>query len=275
MAESRDVYGMPRTDGETKRLELQEDLFRPFTERLLDAAGIAEAMRVLDLGSGAGGVLLPVAERVGPSGEVVGIELDGALAATAQRRAAERGLANVKVVVGDAIDADVGDAYDALVGRLVLMHIPRREDVFRRLVSLVKPGGAVAFLESNLASPWMSYPRSGTLDQLQRVRAAAMQKAGPVEFYMGVRVRELFISAGLPAPILATEAFIGGGPDWPGFQWIATLMRSVLPMFTRMGVTEAAEVDVDTLEDRLRAELGTHGLVLLHPHVAAWSRKPN
>jgi protein-L-isoaspartate(D-aspartate) O-methyltransferase (PCMT) len=51
----------------------QPAILRPITERLLRSVELSEGMSVLDLGSGVGNVALLAAERVGPSGAVVGL----------------------------------------------------------------------------------------------------------------------------------------------------------------------------------------------------------
>jgi SAM-dependent methyltransferase len=53
---------------EDERLIAQARLFDPLTRRLLQQAGLASGMRVLDLGSGSGNVARLAAELVGPEG---------------------------------------------------------------------------------------------------------------------------------------------------------------------------------------------------------------
>ena len=68
---------------------------------------------------------------------------------------------------------------------------------------------------------------------------------------MGLQLYSRFVDAGVPAPQLRIEAPIGGGPDWPGYAYIADSVRSLLPHLEQTGSVTAAEVDVDTLEERL------------------------
>jgi|SRR5829696_995940 len=86
---------MGRSEAETRRLIAQHQLYSRFTRRLLEDAGIAEGMKVLDVGSGAGDVALLAAELVGPTGSVVGVDQDAGVLDTARARAEASGRTNV------------------------------------------------------------------------------------------------------------------------------------------------------------------------------------
>ena len=77
-------YIMGSNPSELRRLGLQARLLRPITERLLRQAGLAEGMRVLDLGCGAGDVSVLAAEIVGRSGSVIGLDRDMAVLTAAR-----------------------------------------------------------------------------------------------------------------------------------------------------------------------------------------------
>ena len=89
------AYLMGRSEAETRRLIAQHQLYSRFTRRLLEDAGIAEGMKVLDVGSGAGDVALLAAELVGPTGSVVGVDQDAGVLDTARARAEASGRTNV------------------------------------------------------------------------------------------------------------------------------------------------------------------------------------
>ena len=90
---------------------------------------------------------------------------------------------------------------------------------------------------------------------------------------MGLRLFETFTRAGLPDPQLRLEAPIGGGPDWPGYAHVAETVRSLLPFLEQAGLVTAAEVDIETLADRLRDEIvAVTGVQILPAVVGAWAR---
>jgi protein-L-isoaspartate O-methyltransferase len=97
---SRESYLLGGTSHEHERLIRQARIF-PFTERLFRNAGVAHGQRVLDIGSGVGDVAMLVAELVGPTGEVVGVERDANTLTKARSRVAEAQLRNVSFVATD------------------------------------------------------------------------------------------------------------------------------------------------------------------------------
>src|SRR5262249_27328966 len=66
------------------------------TDRLVAMAGIRTGQRVLDLACGVGDPALAIAERVGPSGTVLGLDLSEAMLAGARTFAHQRGIGNAE-----------------------------------------------------------------------------------------------------------------------------------------------------------------------------------
>jgi hypothetical protein len=98
------------------------------------------------------------------------------------------------------------------------------------------------------------------------------QKAG-LDSQMGLKLHSTFMQAGLPAPQLCHDIGMDGGPMSPYYDWIAATCRSILPGLVGMGVATAEEVGIDTLADRLRAEIvGGGGVLLTMPLIGAWTR---
>jgi len=66
-----------------------------------------------------------------------------------------------------------------------------------------------------------------------------------------------------------------GGADSYVYRYIAATMRSLLPMFERLGVATAEEMNVDTLEARMRTEPVERAASLVLPmFAAAWAPTP-
>jgi hypothetical protein len=64
-----------------------------------------------------------------------------------------------------------------------------------------------------------------------------------------------------------------GGAEWGGHAYAAATLRSMMPLVERFGVATAAEVEIDTLAERLRAETASSGGVVKSPDlIGAWAR---
>ena len=254
-------------------MRLQAKMFAPYTARFLEDAGISRGMKVLDVGTGAGDVALLVADLVGEEGTVIGVDLDPELIETARARVAAAGLENVSFVVGDAASVELDRDLDAVVGRCVLFFAPEPAALVRRLTRHVRgAGGIVAFQEpANATLAPMSLPHSQLLEQLWAWILETYRRAG-MDLYMGLRLRSVFAEAGLPAPAMHLDAAAGGGPDWPGYEYMARLIRTILPLITQLGVATADGVEIDTLADRLHAEIGDDGAAVTWGFITASAR---
>jgi ubiquinone/menaquinone biosynthesis C-methylase UbiE len=272
--EAGDVYAMGRSEAETERLIRQSGLYAPFTQRLLEQAGLRPGMRVLDVGTGAGDVALMAAEMIGPSGSVVGVDHNPEVLETARARVVRAGLTNATFVAGDAGALELEGGFDAAIGRLVLMHQPDPAMTLRSVAALVRSGGFVAFQEYNVTSRSMlAFPPTQLWEDALGWIAAALERAG-VETEMGFKLRRAFLEAGFPEPRMELNAPVGGGPQWDGYELAAGTLRTLLPLVERFGIATAEEVDVDTLADRLREEMvASDGVGKTPEMVSAWAPK--
>ena len=268
-------YAFGHSENETRRLQAQSRLFNPATRRLLEDAGLAPGMRVLDVGSGAGDVAMLASDLVGPRGEVVGIDSNPLILETARKRAAAAGLENVTFIEGDITKAVPDGPFDAAVGRCVLFFVADQAAALRRIVDTVRPGGIVAFHEPGNASLRPdSRPPSPLLDRAWDWIIGGFEGAG-LDTKMGLRVFSLFEEVGLPTPTMRLDAAVGGGPDWPGYDYIAETLRTILPLIVRHGVATEDEVGIDDFGARLRAEVvGNGGVITTWSFITAWARKP-
>src|SRR5262245_45706085 len=90
------TYALGHSEEELGRLSRQAQVFEPFTRQLFQQAGITNGMRVLDVGSGSGDVAFLAADLVGPTGEVIGVDLAAAAVNRATARAQAKDIRNVK-----------------------------------------------------------------------------------------------------------------------------------------------------------------------------------
>ena len=276
MSESKSdaTYTMGRTQGEEDRLIQQSQLYDAVTRRFFRAAGISSGMKVLDIGSGAGDVALTAAELVGPAGAVVGVDVNPAILETAQARAQAAGFTNVEFVAGDARTLDIGNDFDAITGRLVLMYMADPADALKQLATRLRPGGIAAFQEADF-TPYQQMPRSPDTplaNELIGWILEVFERSG-AHSGMGLDLYRAFVEAGLPEPYMHFESPVGGPEGWAGYSYIANSVRSLLPLLEEFGIATAEKVDVDTLAERVRQEVETAKRpVALVPHVTAWAQ---
>jgi SAM-dependent methyltransferase len=231
-------------------------------------------MKVLDVGSGAGDVALLAAELVGPTGSVVGVDQDPEVIEIASARAEASGFTNVTFHAGDFREGVPFDGFDALVGRLVLLYVPDPSKTLQGLVERLKPGGVVAFGEFNfLPESVVAHPPTPSSESLWTWMQAVVRGVG-LDPATGYNLRNTFLAAGLSEPEMNVCSPVGGGPDFLGYDYGAETLRSMLPLILKLGIATEEEVGIDTLAERLRAEIVASGGVIKTPDlVGAWARK--
>ena len=273
MTGTRPEYLFGSSAAETERLQLQARILGPYTERFLGDAGISNGMKVLDVGTGAGDVALLLAERVGPRGVVIGVDANPEILETARARVAAAGLSNVSFVAGDVMSVELEREFDAVVGRCVLFFASDPAALVQRLASHVRAEGIVAFQEpANATLAPMSLPRSPLLEQLWEWILETYRRAG-MDVYFGLGLHRVFLEAGLPAPAMHLDAAVGGGQTWPGYRYMAALIRTILPQIVTLGIATEDEVGIDTLAARLHAELGDDGAAVTWGFITAYARR--
>lgn len=110
-------------------------LFDPVTFRHVDALGIAPGWHCWEVGAGGPSVPDGLAARVSPGGRVLATDLE-------TRWIAGRAGPLVEVSRHDVVTDDPPEGgFDLVHARLVLVHLPAREEALRRMISALRPGG--------------------------------------------------------------------------------------------------------------------------------------
>lgn len=120
-----------------------EDWLGDATEVMLEAAGITEGSRVLDVAAGAGGQTLAAARKAGPSGRVLATDISPAILEYAARVAKEAGVSTVETLEADGEDLSVLEegGYDAAISRVGLIYFPDQHAALAGIRRALCPGG--------------------------------------------------------------------------------------------------------------------------------------
>lgn len=246
-------YLLAHTKEEIRRLEHQARFVESISRNLFTRAGIAPGMKVLDTGSGGGDLALLLAEYVGPEGSIVGVEQNPDMVLLANQRARAAGLSNLSFIAGDISTVELDGEFDAVVGRLILLYVRDKVATLQHLLEHLRPGGIVAFQELEFVSMGMTSSSTPLFTRAVNWLRKVFVLNG-LDDHMGLNLYRLFLDAGLPEPGMELITTVGGGANWDGYYQLTAVLRSVLQPIIKTGVVSAEEVDIDTLEQRLRLE---------------------
>ena len=165
-------------DSVAGRYDLMNDLMSAGLHRLwkrfaVEATGVRAGMRVLDLAGGTGDLARLFADRVGPAGEVVLTDINGAMLAGGRDKLLNAGRV-LPTVQCDAEKLPFGNAeFDCVSIAFGLRNVTHKEAALSEMRRVLKPGGVAAVLEfSRVWQPlapaydWYSFnviPRLGKL----------------------------------------------------------------------------------------------------------------
>ncbi|HVZ73094.1 MAG TPA: class I SAM-dependent methyltransferase [Polyangia bacterium] len=187
------------------RLEDRTDAqIDPFGRAAIARLAPVTGERVLDVGCGCGQTLLELAECVGPSGRVVGVDVSAPMLTRARERVAghaEHG-AQIDCVLADAqTHALPPESFDALYSRFGVMFFEDARAAFANLRRALRPGGRLAFVcwQALAKNDWARLPYEAVLRLLPPEATPEMfqpGRPGPFAFGDADRVRAILADAG-------------------------------------------------------------------------------
>jgi ubiquinone/menaquinone biosynthesis C-methylase UbiE len=267
-----DGYALGRTPEEYERLRGQARVWEAATGRLLDQVGLAAGASCLDAGCGPGETMRVMAQRVGPAGRVLGVDVDAGLGAVALAMLHGAGHRNCGFLAHDlAAGGHIpGAPFDVVYARLLLFHLPQRVAVLARLWDAVAPGGHLVVQDYDIRSVSV-LPALDSADELLRVLLGAFTAAG-CDVYAGARLAQLFAQAGVGSPD-GTDVAGRIEPLATGRALLEGTFRSVLPTALAHGITtEPAAAAALAAMDRDAGRFADRP-VLWPLLIGAWKRK--
>jgi SAM-dependent methyltransferase len=272
ITEAAPGYVLGSSDTERQRLVRQARGYAPEASWLLDQVGAKPGWRAVDVGCGPIGIMDLLSDRVGPTGETVGVDNEARMIAMARDVAAELNLTNLALVEAEATDTGLERAsFDLAHARLLLVNVPDPERVVAELAALVRPGGVVALEELDWVS-WICQPPHPAWDRLRDALGDFRARRG-LDVYMGRRLPGLLRGAGLRDASLRAvcPAYIDGmGDDRTLLVTFAKLHGAAL---VADGLVAADELG--TLVAELEAHLADPATITFYClFCQAWAIKP-
>jgi SAM-dependent methyltransferase len=206
LAGFRDVDGAEDAEAYLAYLDSVGSVFRDVIAFGVEALRLRAGGAVLDVGCGHGACLALLAQQVGPTGRVAGLDASAAMVAAAHRRMAALGVA-AEVQRGDAHVLPFDDGtFDATRADRVLMFLSDPQRALGELVRVTRPGGRICVTEGDIGTHTIDATDVATT----RTMLATLSDRSP-HGWIGRRLRTMCLYAGLTdvelqlVPILSTS----------------------------------------------------------------------
>lgn len=261
-------YPIERREGEIERLRVQAEAMAPFAGSMLDMIGVKDGWSCLDVGCGPGGITALMAGRCGPSGQVVGLDMDPFFLEVARSDAA----ANVTFEHGDAYGSTLPDAsFDLVHMRFVASTAGEPERLLAEAVRLARPGGVVALQEPD-GTTLNCYPPHPSWDVLKAALLGAFRSVG-ADLTLASRLYHVMCGAGLE-DVAYRPFLVGVRACDPMVDYLPATVESLRGTVIANGLLSDSELDAAL--SACRSHLAEPSTSFTMYWVAqVWGRKPH
>ena len=142
-----------------ERQNAMDTMLSPLGEAALNKLNFNEEENVLDIGCGCGHTTLNIAKRIGPSGNVTGLDISEPMLKRAKESAVEMSISNTSFKCVDVQTEDLGDQiYSAAFSRFGVMFFEDSIAAFKNINKSLISGGYLSFVcwQSPAVNPWQS-----------------------------------------------------------------------------------------------------------------------
>lgn len=250
------------------RLAVLSRILGPSTAAFLGRIGTRPGMRCLDVGCGGGDVTQELARRVGPTGQVIGIDRDAVIIQLAKREAEQAGLQQIEYRVGDACVCPAERAFDAVYARFLLSHLPRVQDGLSALWQATRPGGVLAVEDIDFTGH-VCHPPCPAFDRyVVLYREVVHRRGGDAD--IGLKLPGMLANLGAEAVEVQTVQPVGLRGELKSLSSLT--LENIAGAVTAEGLATAAEVA--GLLDELRSAERNPRILLSLPRVfQVWGRR--
>jgi SAM-dependent methyltransferase len=180
----------------TARQEMQDALLAPVSEILIDRAKPGPGERVIDIGCGCGSTTIALAEKVGPAGHVLGVDISAPMLARARELAPMD--APVAFTLADATVYPFNADADLVVSRFGVMFFADPVRSFRNIRNALRARGRLTFAcwREPRQNPWMMTPLQAVYEHVPKLPPVGPEDPGPFAFASQDRVSRILSEAG-------------------------------------------------------------------------------
>jgi SAM-dependent methyltransferase len=245
VAENNDAdYVLGTHDDELARLGLQHRVWRPVVTECWHRVGITHGWRVLDVGAGPGYATADLAEIVGPTGSVLGVERSARFLEAAKERCARRGLDNVEFREADLMEVSLGPlGLDASWCRWVACFVASPKKLIENIAAALRPGGLAIFHEYSDYETFRFMPTRPALEKFSQEVMASWRATGG-EPNIARALPGLLREAGMKVLEILPRVRTVGPRDY-AWQWPASFIEINVIRLQELGrLTEAEGAEV-------------------------------
>jgi ubiquinone/menaquinone biosynthesis C-methylase UbiE len=181
----------------TSQQSMQDRVFAPVSQLLIDRARPKPGERIIDIGCGCGATTIELAARVGAAGRVLGVDISAPMLAQAKEMAPPN--APLEFVLADATTYPFEPgAADLLVSRFGVMFFAEPARSFANIRTGVRKGGRMAFIcwRTPKENPWLMLPLQAVYAHVPKLPPVGPEDPGPFAFASAPRIEQILRDAG-------------------------------------------------------------------------------
>lgn len=226
--------------------QLMDQSMQGVLDHLLEAADLQPGHAVIDVGFGTGASSRAAADRVGPTGRVLGLDISEPFVQRAGELSQEYD--NISYRAADAQDAELPQGeFDRLISRFGVMFFADTTAAFANLAGALKPGGTMtcATWGQPASNPWFMVPHAVASARLGQPPKADRTAPGPFAFHDPDRILPMLEAAGLQARVEVVNLRMALGMDMRAF---AKINARSGPAASIVALFDGTPEDVDAIE---------------------------
>jgi SAM-dependent methyltransferase len=233
-------YVLGTDAAELERLGLQHQLWLAQAAAAWERAAFRRGHRILDVGCGPGFAAIDLAERVGPRGQIVAVDMSQRFLAHLQQLAKTRGLTNITTTLTSVEQLEIRESgFDGAYARWVLCFVRRPDAVLKQVARRLKRGGRFVIQDYYRYESITIAPQSEAFRRVFRAVAESWRAHGG-DPDVGCRLPGLLERAGFDVQEI-TPIVRGARPGSSLWDWPDSFFDIYLPILVKSRFITASD----------------------------------